>query len=64
MFDSRLQDLLTIAAGEARAEAYLDVVKTMLREYYPDVKMMRQILGVAEPATPDFLKKEADTDAE
>ena len=64
MFDINMQDLLTIAAGEARAEAYLDVVKAMLREYYPDVKMIRQILGVAEPATPYILKKEADTDAE
>lgn len=64
MFDLNMQDLLTIAAGEARAEAYLDVVKAMLREYYPDIKLMRQILGVAEPATPDYLKKGADTDAE
>ena len=65
MFDINMQDLLTIAAGEARAEAYLDVVKAMLREYYPDIKLMRQILGVAEPDVPDFLKnKEVAEDAE
>ena len=58
MFDINMQDLLTIAAGEARAEAYLDMVKAMLKEYYPDVKLMRQILGVAEPEAPDYIKKE------
>ena len=65
MNEMRMQDLLTIAAGEARAEAYLDVVKAMLREYYPDTKLMRQILGVAEPETPEYLKvKEGSKDAE
>ena len=57
MFDINMQDLLTIAAGEARAEAYLDVVKAMLREYSPDTKLMRKILGVAEPEAPDYIKK-------
>lgn len=58
MFDLNMQDLLTIAAGEARAEAYLDMIKAMLKEYYPDIKLMRQILGVAEPEAPDYTKKE------
>lgn len=65
MNELRMQDIITIAAGEARAEAYLDVVKAMLREYYPDIKLMRQILGVAEPETPEYLKKtEGSKDAE
>lgn len=65
MNELRMQDIVTIAAGEARAETLLDVVKAMLREYYPDTKLMRQILGVAEPETPDYLKKpEGEKDAE
>ena len=63
MFDLNMQDILTIAAGEARAEAYLEVIKAMLREYYPDIKLMRQILCVAAPESP-YMKKEATTDAE
>ena len=57
MNEMRMQDLLTIAAGEARAETLLDVVKAMLRAYSPDTKLMRQILGVAEPEVPDYIKK-------
>ena len=57
MNELRMQDIITIAAREARAEAYLDVVKAMLREYCPDTKLMRQILGVAEPEAPDYIKK-------
>ena len=57
MEEMKMQDIVTIAAGEARAEAYLDVVKAMLREYSPDTKLMRQILGVAEPEKPEYLKK-------
>lgn len=56
MGEIRTQDLIDLVSKKAEAETLLDVVKAMLREYYPDINLMRQILGVAEPETLEYLK--------
>lgn len=57
MEEMKMQDIVTIAAGEARAEALLDCVRHMIGQYSPDVKLIREILSVAEPEKPEYLKK-------
>lgn len=58
MYELKMQDLVTIAAGEARSETMLRVVRAVIGQYSPDVKLLREILDVKEPPVPSYMKKD------
>lgn len=49
MEEMKMQDIVTIAAGEARAEALLEAIAVVLSEAWPRVSVLRKLLGVPVP---------------